>query len=69
MKFHCHYRGKPLYINLSSNNEFDFNVSNILLFFTCRAKLYDLAVALLPGLDTVEVNVLFDAVKPALKVS
>ncbi|KAJ0582366.1 putative armadillo-like helical protein [Helianthus annuus] len=32
-----------------------------------RAKLYDLAVALLPGFGTTEVDHLFDAVKPALK--
>ncbi|KAJ0932850.1 hypothetical protein HanPSC8_Chr04g0178411 [Helianthus annuus] len=32
-----------------------------------RAKLYDLAVALLPGFGTMEVDHLFDAVKPALK--
>ncbi|KAJ0762602.1 putative armadillo-like helical protein [Helianthus annuus] len=32
-----------------------------------RAKLYDLAVALLPGFGTTEVDHLFDAVEPALK--
>lgn len=33
-----------------------------------RARLFDLAVSLLPGLDGQEIGVLFSAVKPALQV-
>lgn len=35
----------------------------------CRAHILDLAVSLLPGLDVEGVDLLFDAIKPALKVS
>ncbi|KAK1418640.1 hypothetical protein QVD17_27785 [Tagetes erecta] len=50
----------------SSSMEID-NSSNETSLSLSRAKLYDLAVALLPGLGTEEVDLLFDAVKPALK--
>lgn len=35
----------------------------------CRARLFDLAVSLLPGLNAKEIDVLFVAVKAALEVS
>lgn len=43
----------------------------VLLFGTlnCRARLLDLAVLFLPGLKVEHVDVLFSAIKPALKVS
>ena len=34
----------------------------------CRARLFDLAVSLLPGLDEPALDVLFSAIKPALQV-
>lgn len=33
-----------------------------------RAQLFDLAVSLLPGLDAKEIDLLFIAIQPALKV-
>ncbi|KAI3786135.1 hypothetical protein L1987_45266 [Smallanthus sonchifolius] len=50
----------------SSSMEID-NSSNETSLSLTRAKLFDLAVALLPGLGTEEIDVLFVAVEPALK--
>lgn len=36
--------------------------------YNCRAQLFDLAVSLLPGLNAKEIDLLFVAVKPALRV-
>lgn len=37
-------------------------------FIVYRAQLFDLAVSLLPGLDSKEIDLLFVAIQPALKV-
>ncbi|XP_076928932.1 uncharacterized protein LOC143593073 [Bidens hawaiensis] len=58
--------GKTQDIKVSSSMEID-NSSNEASLTQTRAKLYDLAVALLPGLGTQEVDLLFLAVEPALK--
>lgn len=38
------------------------------LHYNCRARLFDLAVSLLPGLSDEEIGVLFSAIMPALQV-
>lgn len=41
----------------------------IIWFVECRAQLFDLAVSLLPGLDAKEIDLLFVAMEPGLKVN
>ena len=45
------------------------DICRLLFSCKCRAQLFDLAVALLPGLDAKEIDLLFVAIGPALKVS
>lgn len=44
-------------------------LSTKLFILICRARLFDLAVSLLPGLNAKEIAVLFVAIKPALQVA
>lgn len=46
----------------------DSNTSNNNIFLINRARLFDLAVSLLPGLNAEEVDVLFVPIKAALQV-
>lgn len=61
--------------------QFDFSINPIVVgkyhqqvhkvesfLSSCRAKLIDLAVSLLPGLNEDEIAVLFKAIQPVLKV-
>ena len=49
-------------------DRFMMHLTCFFLHCNCRAQLFDLAVSLLPGLDAKEIDLLFVAIKPALRV-